>query len=84
MTGQNGGKEAEKDVEDKIMAGGNLEEILNRLTGCRAVLDVIHEAAQENPLKDAIAGACDMLRSICMDFEADISAAEDYPEQAEK
>ena len=69
-------------MEDKIMAGGNLDEIMGRLIGCRAVLEVIHQSVDENPLSDAIAGAVDLLRSICIDFEADISAAEDYTAQA--
>lgn len=69
-------------MEDKIMAGGNLEEIMNRMIGCHAVLEVIHQAAGKSSLADAIAGAVDLMRSICMDFEADISAAEDYAEQA--
>ena len=63
---------------DKIMAGGNLENIRNRMVCCCAVLDAIRKSDIENPLTDAIAEACDMLGHICDDFEADISAAEDY------
>lgn len=69
-------------MEDKIMAGGNLEEIMGRMIGCHAVLEVIHKAAGESTMADAIAGAVDLMRSIYMDFEADVSCAEDYTPQA--
>lgn len=47
------------------------EDLNNRLTRCCAVLDIIHEAANDSPLADAIAGASDLLRSICKDLEAE-------------
>lgn len=68
---------------DKIMAGGNLDDIMCRLTCCRSVFGVIHEriASGEN-CTDALYGACDLLGSICRDFQADIDAAEDYTGKA--
>ena len=65
-------------TEDKIMAGGNLDNILRRMVCCCAVLDVIAEAASDKPLADAIAGANALLQSIYQDFDADISSAEEY------
>lgn len=61
---------------DKTMTRGNLDNIVGRLIGCHAVLDIIHEAASDSPLADAIAGATDLLRSIYEDLEANISAEE--------
>ena len=62
----------------KIMAGGNLENILSRMVCCCAVLNAVRESDIENPLTDALAGASDLLGRICDDFEAEISDAEDY------
>jgi len=65
-------------MNDKIMAGVNLENIVRRLIyGC-AVLEAIRET--DNPLVDALAGVEDLFQHICQDLEADISAAEDWPE----
>ena len=66
---------------DKIMAEENLDNIMGRLNGCRAVFDVIHAnmASGEN-CADAFYRACDFLESICRDLQADIDAAEDYIE----
>ena len=52
----------------------DLEKIVSRLVGCCAVLDIIHDAAGDNPIADAISGANDLLQSILKD----IDGAEDY------
>lgn len=64
---------------DKIMAGGNLENIVLRLDCCAALLRVLHASLGESSgLCDALHGACDLLETINRDFQADIDAAEDY------
>lgn len=63
---------------DKIMAGGNLENIMARLVYCSALLDVLIGAMGDNGMMDALAGVHDLLNSINRDFRADIDAAEDY------
>lgn len=70
---------------DKIMAGGNLENIMERLIGCRALLSSLYllygSAGASSISKDAISGVCDLLEMICRDFQADIESAEDYTGQ---
>lgn len=68
---------------DKIMAGGNLENITSRLVGCVAVLRTLHaDAANPGPdFCDALYGAIDLLESICGDRQADIDSAEDFHEK---
>ena len=71
---------------DKIMAGGNLDNIMCRLNSCLAVLRVVHSelaADESSDTVDALYGACDMLRAIMQDFQADIDAADDVPLTAE-
>ena len=64
---------------DRIMAGGNLDNIMTRLNGCRALLCLLHKSAGVSAISaDAINGVCDLLDTICRDFQADIDAAEDY------
>lgn len=63
---------------DKIMAGGNLEDIMSRLVYCNALLDALVGAMGDNSMADALAGVHDLLNSINQDFQADIDAAEDY------
>lgn len=63
---------------DKIMAGGNLDNIVGLLIHCRAVLDTIQMAMGDNSLADAAAGVCNLLDGIIRDFRADIDGAEDY------
>lgn len=60
-----------------IMSRENLEDIMGRLTCCRAVFDVIHKnlADGENCV-DALYGACNLLECICRDLQADIDCAE--------
>lgn len=67
---------------DKIMAGGNLENIMSRLKGCRLLLCILTEHAEcsETP-SEVLQSAADLLESICRDFQADIDAAEDYEMQ---
>lgn len=63
---------------DKIVAGGNLENIMSRLIYCGALLDALIAAMSDNSMADALAGVHDLLNSICRDFQADIDGAEDY------
>ena len=70
-------------MKDKIMAGGNLENIMTRLLACCAALRVIHSSMSsktDGDSVDALYGACDLLRGIVEDLQADIDAAEDYEE----
>ena len=69
-------------TEYKIMAGGNLDNIVGRLIHCRAVLDTIQKAMGDNPLVDAVAGVCDLLDGIGRDLQAAIDSAEDYIPEA--
>ena len=67
---------------DKIMAGGNLENIMTRLKGCRALLYFLYESAGARVIsEDVLSGVCDLLEIIYRDFQADIDAAEDYTEE---
>ena len=69
------GKEARGVKRDKTTVSSfDLEKIVSRLVGCCAVLDIIHDAAGDNPIADAISGANDLLQSILKD----IDGAEDY------
>ena len=63
---------------DKIMAGGNLENIVGRLIYCSALLDVLIGAMDDDRMVDPLSGVHDLLEVICLDFQADIDAAEDY------
>ena len=64
---------------DKIMAGGNLDNIMERLNGCRALLCALCEIAGTSRIsEEALFGVTDLLEMICRDFQADIDAAEDY------
>lgn len=65
-------------IEYKIMATGNLDNIVGLLIHCRAVLDTIQMAMGDNSLADAVAGVCDLLDGISRDFQADIDGADDY------
>lgn len=65
-------------LEDKIMAGGNLDDIVARLTYCGALLDALISVMGDNEMVDALAGAHDLLNSICRDFQAAIDSAENY------
>ena len=63
----------------KIMTVDSLDSHMARLDGCRAVLDVIHaNLANGENCPDALYGACDLLESICRDFQAVIDTAENY------
>ena len=66
-------------MNDKIMAGKNLENVYMRLTACLAMFRVIHDDMDDcGDLCEAMYGACDLLQGILNDFEADMEAAEDY------
>lgn len=65
-------------MNDKIMAAGNLEDIVSRLTCCNALLFTVHMNMTDGHICNALGGVCDLLESICRDFRADIEAAEDY------
>ena len=69
---------------DKIMAGGNLDNIMHRLDACLSVMIVVHNelsAEGTTDTSDALYGACDLLRAILRDFQADIDAAEDVTDE---
>lgn len=65
-------------MNDKIMVGGDPNNIVGRLIHCRAVLDAIQMAMGDDPLVDAVAGVCDLLDGMSRDIQADIDAAGDY------
>lgn len=70
-------------MNDKIIAGGNLENIMTRLWACCATFRVIHSSMECDANADsidALYGACDLLRGIVEDLQADIDAAEDCDE----
>ena len=56
---------------DKIMAGENLENIVNRLSGCCAMLDMVHANMSGDGLcVEALYGCCESLKGICRDLDA--------------
>lgn len=61
-------------MNNKIMAGGNLEDIVNRLTRCCALLECI--AAGSTVSTEVVGAIRDLLKSICIDFRADIDGSE--------
>ena len=66
-------------MSNKIMAEKNLDNIYGRLSACLAMFYVIHADMDDcGDLCDAMYGACDLLKSIMRDFQADLEAAEDY------
>lgn len=69
-------------MDDKIMAGGNLNNIVLRLSCCLSLLRVVHEAIGERggnaEACDALAATSDLLECILRDFDADIDSAKDY------
>lgn len=70
---------------DKIMAGGNLDDIVARLRGCEALIDTLCESAEVEKIpEEALSGVSDLLSCITRDLEADIAAAEDYPQGGPK
>lgn len=65
-----------------LMSRDNLEDIMDRLKGCRALMEALHMVSEETVIPVAtLGGMCDLLECICRDFEADIACAEN---QAEK
>ena len=68
-------------MNDKIMVGGNLEEIYNRLQACHATFCIIQADIPDGTYSRALCGACDLLECILRDFHADIEGAEDYEEE---
>lgn len=64
---------------DKIMAGGNLDNIVARLTACTAMIAIVHaNMSDDGDIAEALYGCVDSLTSIKRDFEADIACADDY------
>ena len=60
-----------------IMPKGNVEEIMERLNGFRALLDALYEIADATAISsDALSGIRDLLGCICGDFQAVIESAE--------
>lgn len=70
-------------MSSKIMNTENLCDILDRLKGCSALLDVLYEIAGTSSIREeAICGVRDLLDSICKDFSGDIDSAADCDEKA--
>lgn len=68
-------------MNDKIMAGQNLQDIYDRLYGCLSMFRTIHTDMNDgNDTYYAMFGACSFLQSILKDFSADIESAKDYQE----
>ncbi|MCM1234385.1 MAG: hypothetical protein NC489_30155 [Ruminococcus flavefaciens] len=66
-------------VDYLILTVGNLEDITLRLNSCRALFRTLHAEAERGSLSaEALYGACDLLDSICRDFEADIDGADEF------
>ena len=69
---------------DKIMAGGNLDDIVERLKGCEALIWAIAQTAGTGTTSEnALHGVADLLSCITRDLEADIGSAEDYLAESE-
>lgn len=84
MTGQTGGKEVEK-VERKIMERQALQDVVDRLNGCKALVHVLCENAGTSVTsEEALDGIGDLLGAICKDFQAEIDSAEDCQELEER
>lgn len=74
-------RSAEPLEHDKIMSVGNLDDIVERLKGCKALIHTLCEnASMSVTSEDALRGVSDLLSCITRDLEADIAAAEDYQE----
>ncbi|MDE7245112.1 MAG: hypothetical protein K2O18_14225 [Oscillospiraceae bacterium] len=68
-------------MNDKIMAGGNLDNIADRLTcGVSLVCMLCEVVGTSSITEEALRGVGDLFESIVRDFRADIAAAEDYRE----
>ena len=70
-------------MNDKFLAGGNLVNLMTRLWACCATFRVIHssmECEANADSIDALYGACDLLRGIVDDLQADIDSSKDYEE----
>lgn len=64
----------------KVMASGNLDEIMGRLVCFGSLLESIRLSMdEEDSTVDALASAKDLLSCICRDFQADIDSAEEVP-----
>lgn len=65
-------------MNDKILAGVNLENIVSRLTNCLALMKVVHtNAANGEASAAALGGVCDLLEGLLRDFMADVESAAD-------
>ena len=74
-------RSAEPMEHDKIVAGGNLDDIVERLKGCEALIWAIAQTAGLGTTpEDALRGVADLLSCITRDLEADIASAADYQE----
>lgn len=57
----------------------NLTDIMQRLIGCRALVNALYEMAGSSAVPAAaISGIYDLLDCICRDFQADIDCVEEY------
>lgn len=74
-------RSAEPLEDAKIMSGESLDDIVERLNGCNALIWAICQTAGLGTTpEDALRGVADLLSCITRDLEADIAAAEDYQE----
>lgn len=65
-----------------LVSRDNLNGIVVRLNGCRALLNALYEIAGATSIsEDALSGMCDLLECICRDFQADIDCAESCAEK---
>ncbi len=65
-------------MEDKIMAGGNLEEVLERMGRACALLRCAYQSAKGGDfIPDALGAVCDLMEGLHRDFQADVEAAEE-------
>lgn len=66
-------------MKDKIMRMDDLDNIAGRLSGCIAMLVIVHaNLAGDNNIAEALYGCIDLLESISRDFDADVASSEDY------
>lgn len=68
-------------MKEIIMSVRDLEDTVNRLAGCQAVLDAVRDVSDECCVSvEALSGVSDLLEMIRRDFQADIDCAEIYTE----
>ena len=67
----------------KIVERQSLQDVIDHLEGCRALVRALCENAEITVTsEDALCGIAYMLEAVCKDFQANIDSAEDYLEPA--